>query len=134
MSLSIKSPKEVVFRSAIYFEKKGLVEKAIILYRKAGATKKSVELATMANLTNYIVPDDPKDEENDPDDVPSINNKVNSLIDAGKYDRAVTFLISSKQHERALDLSLQYNVPITDDLIKKLFPDNMPAEEMNKKS
>jgi hypothetical protein len=44
MSLSIKSPREVLFRSAIYFEKKGLVEQAIILYIKAGAKKKGGDL------------------------------------------------------------------------------------------
>ena len=129
MSLSIKSPKEVVFRSAVYFEKKGLVEKAIILYRKAGANKKSVDLATKANLKNYILPDEPEEDDNaNPDDPTAINNKVNSLIDAGKYDRAVAFLISAKQLEKALDLGLQYNIPISDELIKKLFPDGMPSE------
>ena len=45
MGLSMASPKEVAFRSASYFERKGLVEKAIRLYKKAGATKKSNALA-----------------------------------------------------------------------------------------
>lgn len=125
----------MVFRSAVYFEKKGLVEKAIILYRKAGANKKSVDLATKANLKNYILPDEPEEDDNaNPDDITSINNKVSSLIDAAKYDRAVAFLISAKQFEKALGLGLQYNIPISDELTKKLFPDGMPPEEMQKKS
>lgn len=119
----------------MYFEKKGLVEKAVVLYRKAGANKKSVELASKHNLNNYILPDEPEEDdkvnENDPT---SINNKVNNLIDSGKYDRAVPFLISAKQYERALDLCLQYSVPIPEDLVKKMFPDNMPPEEVQKKS
>lgn len=45
MSLSMASPKEVAFRSASYFERKGLVEKAIRLYIKAGAIKKANSLA-----------------------------------------------------------------------------------------
>ena len=56
------------------------------------------------------------------------------MIDAGKYDRAVAFLISAKQFEKALGLGLQYNIPISDELTKKLFPDGMPPEEMQKKS
>jgi intraflagellar transport protein 140 len=107
MSLSIKSPREVLFRSAIYFEKKGLVEQAIILYIKAGAKKKGGDLAKKVGLKKYIPVDEPEIEENtNADDPSSINSKVNSLIDAGKYDRAVAFLVSGKQYERALDLSL----------------------------
>ena len=45
MGLSMASPKEVAFRAASYFERKGLVEKAIRLYKKAGAIKKSNLLA-----------------------------------------------------------------------------------------
>lgn len=45
MSLSLASPKEVAFRSASYFEKKGFIEKAIRLYIKAKAIKKSNMLA-----------------------------------------------------------------------------------------
>ncbi len=45
MSLSMASPKEVAFRSAAYFEKKGFIEKAIRLYRKATAIKKANLLA-----------------------------------------------------------------------------------------
>ena len=41
MSLSMASLKEVAFRSASYFERKGLVEKSIRLYIKAGAIKKA---------------------------------------------------------------------------------------------
>lgn len=39
------SPKEVAFRAATYFEKKGLMEKAARLFKKAGATKKAHVLA-----------------------------------------------------------------------------------------
>lgn len=48
------SPKEVAFRSASYFERKGLVEKAIRLYIKAGAIKKSNNLAQKNGFTELI--------------------------------------------------------------------------------
>nr|VVW87675.1 unnamed protein product [Nymphaea colorata] len=40
LSLSMASPKEVAFRSAAYFERKGLIEKAIRLYRKQELSKR----------------------------------------------------------------------------------------------
>ncbi len=51
LSLSMASPKEVAFRSAAYFERKGLIEKAIRLYRKAAAIKKANALAEKHGFT-----------------------------------------------------------------------------------
>jgi hypothetical protein len=48
------SPKEVAFRSAAYFEKKGFIEKAIRLYRKATAIKKANFLAEKHGFTELI--------------------------------------------------------------------------------
>jgi intraflagellar transport protein 140 len=125
------SPKEVVFRSAVYFEKKGFVEKAVILYRKAGANKKAIDLATKHNLPIPKQDEDDKVNENDPS---SMNNKINSLIESGRYDRAVPILVSAKQYDKAFELCLQYSVPIPDDLVKKMFPDTMPPDEVQKKA
>lgn len=54
LSLSMASPKEVAFRSAAYFERKGLIEKAIRLYRKAAAIKKANALAEKHGFTELI--------------------------------------------------------------------------------
>jgi intraflagellar transport protein 140 len=54
LSLSMASPKEVAFRSASYFERKGLIEKAIRLYRKAGAIKKANFLAEKHGFSELI--------------------------------------------------------------------------------
>ncbi len=54
MSLSIAAPKEVAQRSANYFERKGLIEKAIRLYKKAGAIKKANSLAEKHGFTELI--------------------------------------------------------------------------------
>lgn len=45
------SPKEVALRSASYFERKGLYEKAVRLYKKAGAIKKANSLAEKHGFT-----------------------------------------------------------------------------------
>lgn len=54
MSLSMASPKEVAFRSASYFERKGFIEKAIRLYRKAMAIKKANMLAEKHGFSELI--------------------------------------------------------------------------------
>jgi hypothetical protein len=45
-------------------------------------------------------------------DKEAINTKINNLLEANKFERAVPLLISSKQYERALDICVQQNVPI----------------------
>jgi intraflagellar transport protein 140 len=57
VSLSMAAPKEVAFRSAVYFERKGFFEKAINLYKKAGALKKSNSLAEQHGFTELISAD-----------------------------------------------------------------------------
>lgn len=41
-------------------------------------------------------------------------------------------LISAKQYERALDICIQHNVPIQEDLVKKMIPDDEPTTAMEK--
>lgn len=68
-------------------------------------------------------------------DKTAINAKITSLLEGNKYDRAVPLLISSKQYERALDICVQQNVPIQEELIKKIIPEDEPttAAEKNKR-
>ena len=63
-------------------------------------------------------------------DKTAINAKISSLLEANKYERAVPLLISSKQYERALDVCIQQNVPIQEDLIKKIIPDEEPSNPL----
>jgi hypothetical protein len=56
-------------------------------------------------------------------DKAAINAKISSLLEAGKFERAVPLLVSSKQYERALDICIQHNVPIQEELIKKMIPE-----------
>lgn len=135
------SPKEVAFRSGSYFEKKGFVEKAIRLYRKAGAIKKANNLAEKNGFSELISNEGIEEESGDEQDLieagdkTAINAKISSLLEANKFERAVPLLISSKQYERALDICIQQNVPIQEELIKKIIPDEEPttAAEKNKR-
>ena len=53
----------MAFRSASYFERKGLVEKAIRLYIKAGAVKKANNLAEKNGFTELITNQNPVEED-----------------------------------------------------------------------
>lgn len=53
-------------------------------------------------------------------------------MEGNKFERAVPLLIGSKQYERALDICIQQNVPIQEDLIKKMIPDGEPATAIEK--
>lgn len=112
------SPKEVAFRSASYFERKGFVEKSIRLYIKAGAIKKGNYLAEKHGFPELMVNAVPEEDSADERDLmeggdkEAINLKISSLLEQNKFDRAVPLLISSKQYERALDICVQQNVPI----------------------
>ena len=41
-------------------------------------------------------------------------------------------MIGAKQYEKALDVCVQQNVPIQEDLIKKILPDEEPTTAMEK--
>jgi len=49
------------------------------------------------------------------------------LIENRKYDRAVPLLIGSKQFDKALDIISTHNVPLQDEYIKKILPDDEPT-------
>lgn len=65
-------------------------------------------------------------------DKAAINTRINQLIEANKFDRAVPLLVSVKQYEKALDLCIQHNVPIQEDLVKKIIPDEEPTNPNDK--
>jgi intraflagellar transport protein 140 len=85
-------------------------------------------------MTNAAPEDDSADEIDliEGGDKTAINAKISSLLENNKFDRAVPLLISSKQYERALDICVQQNVPIQEDLIKKIIPEEEPTNAMEK--
>lgn len=59
-------------------------------------------------------------------------NRANQLVESGKYERAVPLFVSIKQYEKALDLCIQHNVPIHEDLVKKMVPDEEPNNALER--
>jgi hypothetical protein len=76
-------------------------------------------LAEKHGFTELISMEVPEQEESEKEeeivntgDKASINARVNELVEAGKFDRAVPLLVNLKQYEKALDICIQHNVPI----------------------
>lgn len=62
----------------------------------------------------------------------AISERVSQLLESGRYAKAVPLLISLKQYEKALDICIQHNVPIHEDLVKKMIPDEEPTTPLER--
>jgi len=116
MSLSLKSPIPVILQSAAYFEQKGYHEKAVILYMKGRNLKKALDIAVKAKLYDYVKKI--SGEINPDADNEMLNKLSQAFLDGNQNEQAVDLLIASKQIEKALELCIQNNIPITDDIVK----------------
>ena len=119
MSLSMMSLPRCMNQSAEYFEHKGFHEKAINLYMKAKNVKKALNLAVKSKLYDYIqkITYNVGEEE----DVEVLAQVAEYFITNNQFDKAVHLLVASKQVERALDIFVQNNIPITEDIAAYLF-------------
>lgn len=130
MSLSMMSPKQVMLQSAAYFENKGLHEKAVVLFMKGKNLKKALDIAVNAKLYDYIKRI--TDEINAEKDSEALEKAAQHFLDGNQQDKAIHLLIASKQIEKALELCIEHNIPITEDIAKKIIPDSdkkTPEEE-----
>lgn len=84
--------------------------------------KKALDLAVKAKLYDYIkkiTAEIGEGESNQAHEDPQNLAKVaEHFIENGQVDKAVPLLIASKQVERALELCIQQNIPITEDMAK----------------
>ena len=116
MSLSLKSPTPVMLQSAAYFEQKGHNEKAVILYMKGRNLKKALDIAVKAKLYDYVKK---ITAEINPDADSEMLTKMSEVfLDGNNKEQAVHLMIASKQIEKALELCIQNNIPITEDIAK----------------
>lgn len=116
MSFSLKSPIPVMLQSAAYFEAKGQNEKAVILYMKGKNLKKALDIAVKAKLFDYVKKITA--EINPEADNELLNKLSQTFLDGNNNEQAVHLLIASKQIEKALELCIQNNIPITEDIVR----------------
>lgn len=131
MSLSLMSPKQIMLQSAAYFEQKGFFEKAVLLYMKGKNLKKALDIAVKAKLYDYIKRI--TDEINA--DSETLKKAADHFLDENQNDQAIVLLIASKQIEKALNLCIENNIPITEDIARKIIPnqENRTPEEEKKR-
>lgn len=55
---------------------------------------------------------------------------IQNFIQAGFPEKAIPLLLKNGQNERALDICIQNNVPITDDLVNKILPSEQNQSEL----
>lgn len=116
MSFSLKSPAPVMLQSAAYFESKGQNEKAVILYMNGKNLKKALDIAVKAKLYDYVKK---ITGEINPDVDHQVLNKLSqTFLEGNQNEQAVHLFIASKQIEKALELCIQNNIPITEDIVK----------------
>eukprot|EP01017_Pseudomicrothorax_dubius_P018986 TRINITY_DN2090_c0_g1_i1.p1 TRINITY_DN2090_c0_g1~~TRINITY_DN2090_c0_g1_i1.p1 ORF type:complete len:410 (+),score=166.40 TRINITY_DN2090_c0_g1_i1:12-1241(+) len=112
-------------QSAVYFEARNAMEKAVILYIRGRNFKKALDLATKYKLYDYIKKiTNEIGEDADPD---TLNRVADYFLQNNQPDKAVHLLIASKQVDKALELCIECNVPITEDIFNKIVPDRPAA-------
>ncbi|XP_037074398.1 intraflagellar transport protein 140 homolog isoform X2 [Pollicipes pollicipes] len=106
--------------AARYFESlgKGGIERAVMLYHKAGLLTKATDLAFKHQQFNalQLIANDLTSECD-----PALLQKCAAFfIENGQFDKAVDMFAISKKYVEALDLCVEHNIPITDEVAERL--------------
>lgn len=117
---------------ARYFEDANLLDKAVILYHRAGMLHKALDLAFKTqqfDVLQQIATD------LDADSDPALVAKcADYFVTNEQFDKAVDLLAIAKNFNEAINICLQHNVQLTEDLAEKLSPekDQLNDEERTK--
>ncbi|XP_048407747.2 intraflagellar transport protein 140 homolog isoform X1 [Stegostoma tigrinum] len=119
MNLSLLSSPEDMMEAARYYEEKGLqMDRAVMLYHKAGHFSKAIELAFATqqfNALQHIA------EELDENSDPALLSRCSDFfIEHKRFEKAVELLVTAKKYYEALHLCLEQNLTITEDMAEKM--------------
>ncbi|XP_064457702.1 intraflagellar transport protein 140 homolog [Ornithodoros turicata] len=117
--LALVAGKNEMIEAASYLEEQpGGLEKAVTLYQRGGWTSKAAQLALQAGDLGAL---QQAAQDLGPNaDRALVETTAQRLVAVGKQDQAVVLLASSGEPQLALNLCLQYNVPINEELCEKL--------------
>eukprot|EP00735_Rhodelphis_limneticus_P014761 TRINITY_DN883_c0_g1::TRINITY_DN883_c0_g1_i1::g.25367::m.25367 TRINITY_DN883_c0_g1::TRINITY_DN883_c0_g1_i1::g.25367 ORF type:complete len:723 (+),score=265.67,sp/E9PY46/IF140_MOUSE/52.59/0.0,Clathrin/PF00637.15/0.21,Clathrin/PF00637.15/1.3e+02,Clathrin/PF00637.15/9.6e-06,Clathrin/PF00637.15/1.4,Clathrin/PF00637.15/0.091,Clathrin/PF00637.15/0.32,Clathrin/PF00637.15/2.8,Clathrin/PF00637.15/1.8e+03,Clathrin/PF00637.15/1.7e+03,Apc3/PF12895.2/1.7e+02,Apc3/PF12895.2/1,Apc3/PF12895.2/0.46,Apc3/PF12895. len=124
LHLSLQSSPKVMVESAKYFEERGMMDKAVLLYHKGGSMAKALDLCFHAQLYDALKAI--ADELGDETDPTLLARCAQFFMEHNQYEKAVHLLIKGKQFNEALDMCMKYNVKISEDMAEKMTP---PKEE-----
>ncbi|RZC33588.1 hypothetical protein BDFB_000428 [Asbolus verrucosus] len=106
---------------ARYFEEVGALDKAVILYHRAGMLHKALDLAFKAqqfDTLQQIATD------LDADSDPALVEKcADYFVTNEQFDKAVDLLAIAKKFKQAINICLAHNVQLIEDLAEKLTPE-----------
>ena len=125
VNLSLRSSKAIMIDAAQYLDKKGLHEKAVLLYQRGGNVPRALDLCFRAQLFDMLRRIADSLQSGDGDDSvgssPEILNRcADFFVDHGQYEKAVQLYITAKEFDRALDMCMDHKVTITDDMAERI--------------
>jgi len=124
----LSSPNDMIEAARHYEEADDTVDKAVMLYHKAGHFSKAIELAfeheqfgALELISNDL------DENTDP---LLLSRCASFFVEHGQHDRAVSLLVVAKKYTEAIKTCSENNVRLDESLVEKL---TVPKGEMNGK-
>uniref|UniRef100_A0A673FYT9 Intraflagellar transport protein 140 homolog n=1 Tax=Sinocyclocheilus rhinocerous TaxID=307959 RepID=A0A673FYT9_9TELE len=119
MNLALLSNPEDMMDTAMYYEEKGThMDRAVMLYHKAGHVSKALELAFATEQFGalQLIAED-LNENSDP---ALLARCSDFFIKHTQYQKAVELLVAAKKYHEALQLCLDQSLTITEDLAESL--------------
>ncbi|XP_060028617.1 intraflagellar transport protein 140 homolog isoform X2 [Erinaceus europaeus] len=119
MNLALLSSPEDMIDVARYYEEKGdQMDRAVMLYHKAGHFSKALELAFASQQFSalQLVAED-LDENSDP---ALLARCSDFFLEHNQYEKAVELLLAAKKYHEALQLCLEQNMTITEEMAEKM--------------
>uniref|UniRef100_A0A673VBY5 Intraflagellar transport protein 140 homolog n=1 Tax=Suricata suricatta TaxID=37032 RepID=A0A673VBY5_SURSU len=119
MNLALLSSPEDMTEAALYYEDQGEhVDRAVLLYHKAGHFSKALELAFASQqfAALQLIAED-LDERSDP---ALLARCSDFFLEHNQYEKAVELLLAAKKHREALQLCLEQNMRITEEMAEKM--------------
>ncbi|XP_010134604.1 PREDICTED: intraflagellar transport protein 140 homolog [Buceros rhinoceros silvestris] len=119
MNVALLSSPEDMIEAACYYEEKGeQMDRAIMLYHKAGHFSKALELAftTQQFRALQLIAED-LDEKSDP---ALLARCSGFFIDHAQYEKAMELLLKARKYHDAVQLCVQQNLTITEEMAEKM--------------
>eukprot|EP01012_Entosiphon_sulcatum_P045924 TRINITY_DN6146_c0_g1_i1.p1 TRINITY_DN6146_c0_g1~~TRINITY_DN6146_c0_g1_i1.p1 ORF type:complete len:1449 (+),score=295.84 TRINITY_DN6146_c0_g1_i1:53-4399(+) len=108
----------VMIDAAEYFETKGKNDHAVVLFQKGGDLTRSIALCVRAKLFDVLTSiADTLEEDAEPE---VFIRCADFFVEHQKFDKAALMFINAKAYERALQLCIEHNVPLTEPMAEKM--------------
>ncbi|XP_076446737.1 intraflagellar transport protein 140 homolog [Babylonia areolata] len=113
-------PEDMMEAARFYEQRQDTLDRAVMLYHKAGNFSKALDLAFSAKQFGALqMISSDLDERADPE---LLERCANFFIDNGQHDKAVDLLAIGKKYWEAVKICMDQHVEITEDLAEKLTP------------